>query len=203
MKRQLEQRLAMVSDFDSPRPDLEQYRTPADLAAHVLTVATLNDDVADRVVLDLGSGTGMLAIGAALLEPDRVLGLEVDPDALSLAVDNEAVVDPPIPIEWIQADATSPPICRTDLTVVANPPFGAQTTNRNADRRFLETIAEVARVSYTIHNEGSHSFVESFVADRGGTVTHAFEAAISLSRQFSFHTDETRTIHSEVFRIEW
>lgn len=203
MKRQLEQRLSAVSDFDSPRPGLEQYRTPADLAAHVLTVAALNNDVDGRIVLDLGSGTGMLAIGAALLEADRVLGLEVDPVALSLAVENEAVVEPPTPIDWIQADATAPPICRTDLTVVANPPFGAQTNNRHADRRFLETIAEVAGVSYTIHNEGSHSFVESFVADRGGTVTHAFEAAISLSRQFSFHTEKTRTIRSEVFRIEW
>ncbi|MFB6114410.1 MAG: METTL5 family protein [Halodesulfurarchaeum sp.] len=203
MKRQLEQRLSDVADFRDPSAALEQYRTPAAIAAHLLTLADLYDDVEDRTVVDFGSGTGMLAIGAAFLAPDRVIGLEIDTSALEVAKQNEARITPPLDIDWIVADATRVPICSPSVTAVSNPPFGAHSDNRNADRRFLEAISDVATVSYTIHNEGSREFVESFADDHGGTVTHAFQAEFSLPRQFYFHASERRTIQAEVFRIEW
>jgi putative methylase len=107
-------------------------------------------------------------------------------------------------VAWLRADATQAPL-RPDgeTTVVMNPPFGAQSGNEHADRAFLETAAEIADVSYSIHNEGSESFVESFAADNGGEVTHAFRAEFELPRQFDHHTDESRTIDAEVFRVEW
>ncbi|WP_265111601.1 METTL5 family protein [Halosolutus halophilus] len=200
-RRTLARRLESVEDFSEPSVSLEQYLTPADLAAHVCHLAGLQGDL-DRPVLDLGTGTGMLAIGASLAGAERVVGVDVDPDALALARRNAVTVGAGT-IDWLRGDALRPPFALRDATVVSNPPFGAQHGNRNADRAFLETTAEIATVSYTIHNEDSRSFVESFAADHGATVTHAFRAPLPIGNRFEFHTEREQTLDAEVFRIEW
>lgn len=203
MKRDLARRLESVSDFSDPAADLEQYRTPTELAATVVHLASLNDDLAGRTVVDLGSGTGMLALGAAYGSPDRVVGIELDGGAIRQARGNERAMDPPTSVDWVRGDATRPPLSVDDATVLMNPPFGAQDGHRHADRQFLRAAVSIAAVTYSIHNEGSKSFVESFAEDNGGEVTHAYEAAFDIPRQFSFHREETRTVQTEVFRMEW
>ncbi|WP_135302735.1 METTL5 family protein [Haloarcula amylovorans] len=203
-KSALAQQLAVVAGFDDPRADLEQYRTPPELAAHLVHTADLQGDVQDRTVVDLGCGTGMLALGAALRGPDTVVGLDIDPAPLSTARKNERKVGSTTSVSWVRADATQAPLCPPEeTTVVMNPPFGAQSGNEHADRGFLETAAEVSEVSYSIHNEGSREFVESFASDNGGEVTHAFEAEFDLPRQFDFHDQDSQEITTEVYRIVW
>lgn len=203
-KRALEQRLSAVRDFENPRVELEQYPTPADLAAHLVHLADMHGDLRERTVIDLGTGTGMLALGAALRDPARVVGVDRDPAALATARDNELAVDPTTTVSWLLGDATRPPLCPAGpTTVLMNPPFGAQRGNAHADRKFLAAAADLADVSYSIHNEGSQSFVESFAADEGGEVTHAFRAELPLDRQFDFQRETTRVLDAEVFRIEW
>ncbi len=203
-KAALETQLAVVAGFENPRVSLEQYPTPPGLAAHVVHVADLNGDIEGRTVLDLGTGTGMLALGAALRGAARVVGVDVDRAALSTARENRIRVGTTTPVHWVQADATRSPIATTErTTVVMNPPFGAQRGHEHADRAFLATAAEVADVSYSIHNAGSTEFVEAFAADNGGEVTHAFEATFDLERQFEFHEEERKELRTEVYRIVW
>lgn len=201
-KRALEQQLSRVRGFDAPWAALEQYSTPADIAAHLVHLADLNGDL-DGVVVDLGTGTGTLALGAALRGPRRVIGIERDPAALALARDNERRVAPATGIDWLLADATRPPLGGSGATVLMNPPFGAQHGNEGADRRFLDATREFADVVYSIHNAGSRGFVESFVADGGGDITHAYELALEIDRQFDFHDEERTTIRAECYRIVW
>ena len=200
-RRDLARRLEAVVDFEEPSVSLEQYLTPAEVASHLLHFASTQDDLAGRTVVDLGTGTGMLAIGATHADPARVVGIDVDPDALALACENERRVGGSRDVEWVRGDATRPPLAVSGATVVSNPPFGAQ--RRHADRAFLETASELASVSYTIHNEGSQEFVEAFAADHGGVVTHAFRATFTLERRFPFHTEASTDLEAEVFRIEW
>jgi len=77
-KRELEGQLAVVAGFEDPQAALEQYPTPPALAAHVIHLADLHDDIEGRTVLDLGTGTGMLTLGAALRGPARVIAVELD-----------------------------------------------------------------------------------------------------------------------------
>ena len=203
-RRRLAQELAVVAGFEDPRAPLEQYHTPPELAAHIVHVADLQGDVEGRTVLDLGCGTGMLALGGALRGPDRVVGVDVDPAPLSTAVENERRVGATADVEWVRGDATRLPLSfGASVTVLMNPPFGARAGNEGADREFLGTASQVADVSYSVHNAGSESFVESFAGDSGGEVTHAFAAEFELPRQFDHHTEESRTIDAEVFRVEW
>ncbi|MDR5674398.1 putative RNA methylase [Halalkaliarchaeum sp. AArc-CO] len=203
-KRNLATQLAVVAGFEDPVASLEQYPTPPELAAHVIHVADLQGDIEGRTVLDLGTGTGMLALGAALRSPARVVGIEIDAPALSIAQRNERRVGSTAPVHWIRGDAGRPPIRDgAPTTVVMNPPFGAQDGHRHADRRFLATAAELADVSYSIHNEGSQDFLEAFASDNGGTITHAFKAEFELEHQFDHHAEDRRDIDTEVYRIEW
>lgn len=203
-KRALARRLGTLSGFQNPRAEREQYQTPADLAAHLVQTAALQGDIDGRLVFDLGCGTGVLGLGAAMAGARRVIGLDADPAPLQTAQNNEATLDPPCPVAWVRADATQAPFCPDSrVTVLMNPPFGAQSGNEHADRAFLSAAASVGAVSYSIHNEGSQSFVEAFAADNGGEITHAFRAAFDLPATFEFHTEGSRTIDAELFRIEW
>jgi len=107
-------------------------------------------------------------------------------------------------VSWVRGDAGVVPVVPTEgATVLMNPPFGAQSGNEGADRVFLETAAAIAGVSYSVHNAGSESFVRAFADDNGGRVTHAFAAAFELPRQFEHHDANSRSIDTEVYRIEW
>ncbi|MFB6110279.1 MAG: METTL5 family protein [Halodesulfurarchaeum sp.] len=203
LKSQLESELSAVSDFENPRRDLEQYRTPASVAAHLITLADLQGDLAGATVVDLGSGTGMLALGATLRAPRRVIGLEIDSSAIDLARENETRLAPGTAVEWIEGDAADPPLDLAGATVLANPPFGAHTDNVHADRDFLETIADGAGVSYTIHNEGSREFMEAYTADNGGRITHAYGVEFPVPKQFRHHESARRTIRAELYRVVW
>ena len=214
-RRSLEGELAVVAGFADPTADLEQYPTPADVAAHVVHLADLRGDVADRTVVDLGAGTGMFALGAALRGARRVVGVELDAGALGVARANERRVGARTDVHWVNADATRSPLTRDRLlavgdaahddavTVIMNPPFGARTGNEHADRAFLETVAALADVSYSVHNEGSREFVESFAADNGGTVTDAFAATLTVGRTYDHQTAASADIDAEAYRIEW
>lgn len=204
-RRRLATRLEAVRPFADPRIDLEQYPTPAEVAAHLVHLADLRGDVADRPVIDLGSGTGMLAIAMACRDPaGGVVGLERDRDAITLARENASSVAPATSIEWMHADVGAAPLREgLDATVVMNPPFGAQQGHRHADRLFLETARRIGLVSYSFHNAGSRSFIEAFVADNAGTITDAAAVEFDLRRQFTFHEAERTTITAELYRIEW
>lgn len=210
-RQAIERRLEGVADFPEPSAELEQYLTPPALAASLLHVAALRGDLTGETVVDLGTGTGSLALGAALFSPASVVGIDLDADALAVARENERrVTDDPIeagheptPVDWLRGDVRRHPLRSERATVLANPPFGAQRGSRHADRPFLEAASEIAEVSLSIHNEGSREFVERFVADAGGSVTEAFRAAFPVDRRFPFHTDERRELAVEVFRVEW
>lgn len=202
-RRRLAQELGVVAGFDDPVAALEQYHTPPDLAATIVHVADLQGDIEDELVLDLGCGTGMLALGAALRSPTRAVGVELDAGALGTARENRRRVGARAAVDWVQGDATRLPLDPPPCTVLMNPPFGAQDGNEHADRAFLETAAAVSRVSYSVHNADSESFVESFAADNGGEVTHAFRAELELPRQFDHHEAASEIVDAEVFRVAW
>ncbi len=193
-RRKLAIALEAVDGFTEPRPELEQYETSAELASRLLHLADQNDDLGS--VVDLGCGTGMLSLGAALLGADSV-GVDVDRDALSVAVENAGELDVDGQVEFVRGDVGALPLEAGFDVAVMNPPFGAQ--DRGADRVFLEAAEDVADVVYSIHNEGSMEFVEGFV---DGEMTHAFEAEISIDHRFEFHEEEVRSVPVEVYRIE-
>jgi len=61
-KQDLERALQALEPVRAPRPDIEQYATPAGIAAEVAYIALGKGDLAGRTVLDAGCGAGVLAL---------------------------------------------------------------------------------------------------------------------------------------------
>ena len=89
-KKELELLLQQVQGTDQIRSSLEQYQTPAFIAADILFLAY--NDVHKKVVIDLGCGTGMFSIGCALLGAAGVYGIDIDKKAVQIAKKNACEV---------------------------------------------------------------------------------------------------------------
>lgn len=197
MKRKdLEIALQRVEPFREPTADLEQYSTPAVIAADLLFDAYSAGDIQGRRVADLGCGTGILGIGAALLGASSVVGVDKDPKALEqaranarrLAVDLELELGE---VEGFRGEAD---------TVVMNPPFGAQ--SRHADRPFLEKAMSVASVVYSLHNAGTEAFLMRLISSIGGEGRVQKRYKFEIPHTFAFHKKAKRDVEVVLLRIQ-
>lgn len=198
--KQVEITLQRLAGFSRPQAALEQYQTPAPLAARLLYHALMKGDIAGKRVCDLGCGTGVLAIGAALLGADTVVGIDIDERALAVARENAALLD--VEVTFLTADLREGG-CRERVgtcdTVVMNPPFGAQ--KAHADRPFIDCALAVAGVTYSIFNAGSTPFVEAYTA-QNAEVTEKVGGAFPIKRTFAFHKRDVQEIEVEILRLK-
>jgi putative methylase len=203
-KLDLELFLAKVAPQPTPQVHLEQYTVSEQLAANMLYVATYsNNDIINKSVLDLGCGTGRLALGAAFLGAARVVGVDIDRLAIKTARENSTHPDLANKVEWVNGDIDI--IVGKFDTVVQNPPFGVQT--RGADRDFLVKALEVGDVVYSLHNhpevderlikmlKSSQGFVQvepspflqSFISKHGGSIQAVYALPMTIPKMFDFH----------------
>lgn len=193
-KRKLDMILERLEGFSAPDPRLEQYATPAPIASELLYSALLRGDL-EGTVCDLGCGTGILAIGAALLGAGSVVGIELDGSALKTAEENARRLG--VDIELVRGEVASIAL-KNVSTVIMNPPFGAQ-KGSSGDRAFLRKATETAEVVYSIHNAGSEGFIRRFVEPC--KVEEVKRIAFPLKRSFKFHSREVKFIEVELYRI--
>jgi putative methylase len=191
-KKQLEMMLERLEGFSRPSFQMEQYATPASVAAEMLFLAAMRGELG--TVCDLGCGTGVLAIGAALLGA-RAIGVEVDSEALAIARRNAKRLN--ADVDFIRADVRSLFLTGID-TVVMNPPFGAQKASLG-DRAFLNSAQKIAKTIYSLHNQGSEGFVRSFI--KPCTVQEVYHIPFPLKRSFDFHSQDVKVIGVELYRI--
>jgi len=110
-----------------PRPETEE-----------LVDFILNEAVSDASnIMDIGTGSGCIAITLALETGCKVFALDVDIDALALARENALSLG--AEINFIQADilTTKPGIRNLDF-IVSNPPYVPQSCQASMDRRVID-----------------------------------------------------------------
>ncbi|MGP8077382.1 MAG: METTL5 family protein [Thermoplasmata archaeon] len=174
--------LERVPPFTAPDPALEQVITPSEAAATLLSTADRLDGLAGRSVLDLGCGTGRLAIGAALLGAAPVRGLDVDPGAVELA--RRAARAAEVAVEFEVGEVAT--FARRAEVVVMNPPFGAQ--RNHADRPFWERAFALAELSvYAFALADSRTFIARRAVARGAQVLEVVSVPWALPRTFPHH----------------
>ena len=218
-KLDLELFLSTVAVNPSPKVNLEQYTISESIAATMLYLAAYtNNDIIERRVLDLGCGTGRLALGAAFLGAESVLGVDVDKSALAVAVENTRKAGLTATTEWVAGDIGA--VVGGFDTVLQNPPFGVQT--RNADRAFLVKALEIGKRVYSLHNhpevdkhlikmlkagkgilEVSPSpFLKRFIEEHNGAVQAVYALLMTIPKMFDFHTKERHDFVIDLYVIE-
>lgn len=188
-----------VKGFSHPSARLEQYQTPPSLAARLLFHASLRGDITGKTVADLGCGTGILAIGSAVLGAAAVTAVDIDAGAVNAARRNAEKFD--VDIRFLTGDISGPAMVRQigpHDTIVMNPPFGAQKVH--ADRPFIDTGLALAPVVYGIFNAGSRHFLERYLEGRA-VIEETIGGLLPIRRSFSFHREDVREIPVEIMVV--
>jgi putative methylase len=196
-QRQLEIILQQVPPPKAPKPALEQYMTPAPIAADILFTAYHWGDIERKTVVDLGCGTGIFAVGAVYMGAEEVYGIDVDKTVISLAKQHARSKN--LPIHFQNKDVTS--VTNQCDTVLMNPPFGAQKSNQNADRCFIEKGFEIAHVIYSLHLNKTIPFLEKMIHALHGELTYQKDYEFPIKWMFEFHEKEVVTYKVTLLRI--
>ncbi len=219
-KLDLEILLSQVKPHPSPKASLEQYAIPVDVGAAMLYLAAYtHDNIVDKTVLDLGCGTGRLALGAAFLGAKQVVGVDLDKTAIKVARGNSRQANLNGKVDWIIADIDA--VQGNFDTLLQNPPFGVQ--KRRADRKFLEKAMETGKVIYSLHKSlqkskalikklkrhntnlelvTSNPFLEKFIEKHGGRVKAVYVMLMTIPHMFNFHTERKHEFLVDLYVIE-
>lgn len=189
-KKQLEIILSQLKGPLLPKPSLEQYTITGNLASEILNLAYLHGDIKGKSVFDFGTGSGRLAIGAAMFDAKIAVGIDIDKAVIKVAKENlknhEEYVSKKLPVYFAICDIENW-FAKAD-TIIQNPPFGIQT--RHADRLFLEAVLRCGKRIYTLHKNGykkTREFITKFVEDRGGKIEQIIKFKFRLPHIFKFH----------------
>jgi len=196
-QRQLEIILQQIQKPPTPIPALEQYTTPATIAADVVYTAYGWGDIQDKIVVDLGCGTGILAIGAYLMGAQQVTGYDIDPNVITIA--QEYVTKNNYPIAFHTQNISS--IQTSCDTVLMNPPFGAQKANLRADRKFIEKGFDIAPVLYSFHLKKTVPFLEKMITALQGEISFQKDYEFPIKWIFDFHYKQVVTYKVSLLRI--
>ncbi len=196
-KKKLEILLQGVPSFDKPSPGLEQYLTPADIAADIVFIAHQFGDIENKTVLDLGCGTGIFSVGAALTGAKKVVGIDVDKSCIEIARNYAKKNN--LDVTFLIQDVKDAKI-KCD-TVIMNPPFGAQKSNKKADRAFIKKGFEVANVIYSIHLAKTVPFIEKMVSSLGGKIDCSKDYIFPIKWTYEFHEKKVMNYDVAMLRI--
>ena len=194
-KKQLALKLSKLKIFQSPRLELEQYPVSANVASELLYMAGFEHPELEGNVIDLGTGTGRLAIGAALMGAEHVVGVDADKKMIELARENAESVG--VDVEWVASDISR--VKDRFDTVIMNPPYGTRVSH--ADRRFLEKGFDLAPIVYSIHKASTRKFLFEFVKRSSREVLEVREMTLQIPRLFSFHRKKWRDVNVDIYRI--
>lgn len=178
-------RFEVTPDVLIPRPETELL---------VETALAAIASIARPRVLDLGTGSGAIAVAIASVRPDaRICAVDRSPDALAVAARNAAALldaaRPGGPLRWLQGDWYAPLAATTVFdAIVSNPPYIAARDPHLAtgDLRFEP------RGALTDESDGLSAIraivaqADRFLADGGHVwVEHGYDQASDVRSLFS------------------
>ena len=201
--------LQQTEGFSNPNIKLEQYCIDAESAVDIVFFAGVEfNDIKNRLILDLGAGTGRLSIASAYLQANYVLSVDIDFCALKVLKRNinkyglESVISP------ICSDINYLELFRNvnpedfHITTIMNPPFGVQ--KKTADRFFLAKAFNISHVVYSIHlaNPNVHQFILTYIKKYNWEIDYVFPYQLNLDKTYEFHKQKTKSINVNIYRFK-
>ena len=146
-------------------------------------------------IIDLGTGTGRLAIGAAMMGSTRVVGVDIDAKSIALARENGIAAG--VQVKWVVSDIKE--VVGGYDTVIMNPPYG--TRSPHLDVQFLERAFELAPVLYSIHKSSTRDFLRRAIERRNRRVDAVRSMSLEIPHLFPFHQKKWENVEVDLYRI--
>lgn len=194
-KSHLTRKLSEVEDFDNPRVELEQYKTPPELAADIVYSCYMQGN---EKIADLGTGTGILAIGASMTGME-VTAVDVDSKALKQAKKNSEKLE--ANINLVQSDIDNFNEEGFDA-VLMNPPFNVQSEE---GPKFWEKALQIGDSVYGVAGKGFRPRLKRLCNQYNHEIVACEAYTIGLPASYEFHTESSRETPVDVYitrRIE-
>ncbi len=187
-------KLSKLKVFDNPSFTDEQYPADSEIAATILWDAFMSGNIENMTIADLGAGTGILGIGAAMLGAKAVYFVEKDAKAIEILKQNLAE-------KFAELGKCETKIIFDDIknfetkvdVVLENPPFGVK--KAHADRIFLEKAFETADLIYSFHKSESTDFLKKFSNQHKFELLKEQKFAFPLKQTMKYHTSKIRRIN--------
>ena len=198
-KSQLAIVLSKLKQLKEPKPYLEQYPTESEIAAEVLWFAYMNKDI-NKTIADLGCGTGLLGIGALLLDAKKVLFVDIDDKSLEIAKQNIKSINKDFlkKSEFLKTDIKD--FKKQADVVIQNPPFGIKL--KHADKTFLETAFRTSPVIYSFHKLETRDFINKLAEKHSFRITHFWTFDWPLKQTMKYHKKKLQYIKVGCWRLE-
>lgn len=207
-KKELISIIQNTESFTNPKIQLEQYCIDAGCAVDIIYYAGFEfNDIRDKLIVDLGSGTGRLSIASAFFNASHVLSVDIDINALQILKKNVLSLDLDHIISPICADIEFFEISKrifsqnVKVTTIMNPPFGVQT--KFADRIFIKKAFHFSDIVYSIHlaNKKVYNFISTYINKFDWKIDNVLPFSMRLERLFPFHTQKTKKINVHIYRF--
>jgi putative methylase len=207
-KKELISIIQKTQPFIAPKIHLEQYCIDAESAVDIIYFAGFEfNDIKNKIIFDLGSGTGRLSIASALLNAHIVISIDLDWEALLILRKNIQSLDLKDVVFPICSDIHNFEIKKTllppnlKITTIMNPPFGVQ--RRTADRSFLEKAFSFSDVIYSVHLASNKvdKFILSFIKKYNWIIDYRVPLRIILEKTFQFHKEKRKEVEVNIYRF--
>ncbi len=193
--------LSKLEGFSAPSFELEQYATPAHIAAEWIWSMALRGEVIGKTFLDAACGPGILGMGLLLMGAKKVYFVDKDDTAMGICQRNYEKMEQ----EYEIGEGT---FVIHDISVfdehvdcvVQNPPFG--TKEKHIDKKFLEKAFSIAPLVYSMHKYATRTFVEAISKDHGFTITDFWRFSFPIKAQFTFHQKPVKNVDVGLWRME-
>lgn len=191
--------LSQLEPSPSPKLMWESYMLDAESAATMVYIAScIYDDIRGKKVIDLGCGSGILTIAASLFGARWVVGVDIDRDAIRVAIKNAGRVGARN-VDFVVGDINC--VGGRFETTLMNPPFGSW--HRGADVNFLRKALEISDVIYSLHKRSPtvRAFLSRQIPKLGGRIDQIYEMDIVIGRTYSFHKKRRYKVKADLYRI--
>lgn len=207
-RKQLAILLSKLKPFSNPKIRLEQYPSDSEEISNILWQAYMFGHIEGKTLLDPGCGTGIIGIGALLLDAKKVIFLDVDPDALKILEENIILAQElsretfsKSSYEIINSDYISCDLSPHMIdTIIHNPPFG--TRNEHSEINFLKKSFSISHTVYSLHKASTKDYLQKAIGKEGFRIFYEYEFSYPLKNTYSQHTKKIQRIESICFGCE-
>ncbi len=196
-KSKLAIELSKLEVFGKAQFKLEQHPTDSEIAAKALWDAYMNGDIKDKIIGDLGCGTGILGIGALLLGAKEVIFVEKEEEAIKCLKKNLETYE--LSNYLILCKEIKDFNREVDI-IIQNPPFG--TKEKHADREFLLKAFSLADTVYTFHKTSTTDFIKRISKEYEFKVVNVTDFKFPLKNTMSHHKSRIKRIDVSLFLLK-